>query len=463
MSMTPNATLQFLQGRVPPSARGAAPPAAPEFAAIFAAAAGETGETGEERSPARPPSLRLSAAFAEPDAGDIVQGKTAAGKDAFPTGSGQTAGQTVAAVNARADAHAGTAGKSLATPPLVPAVDTDEAGADAAKAILRTDATDRGPRRETSAEFANLKTEANPPFTPSRERVQSQAPSAPGTRSGEPGEAILQRLAGYIATAPARSGEQPAPGAGEPLLPVGVGGANAQPIAGTVARAKNEARSPRAPASTPQPGTNATAEGEEADTRTVRGGLPHAQATPLRRGAARAAGDTEKPAAPVSIDALTVTRKETHFAPVRRPASIDAHLWSRTGAAEAAPSREVAKPSFAALAEQIRPAFEQARADLETRAPQLLQAQQAGAGHRFIAPVRVMEISLQPASLGALAVTMRITGTGLRVTIAASQRETAAALEEDIEKLETLVRAAGFDPDAIDVRFEGASVKPRVS
>ncbi|WMS41783.1 flagellar hook-length control protein FliK [Acuticoccus sp. MNP-M23] len=493
MSMTPNATLQFLLGRLPGTPRGAVPPVSPEFAAVLAATAGEA--NSEQAPPRQPRLLMASTAVAAPDLGT-----TAAEPGADPESAASDAPERKVILSrqlpAEQHARAGASSVADAARPLYGTI--PPASAAEAKPLTVSPPSDGlgepvvSPVRGAAIEDAPGE-EAAPRRAAAPARL-AQAVSAeplplatPSTAPrDEPGDALLQRLARYltatpdapgtsrpeasdgqVAAAPASNapGQAPATAVAAPL------GAFSQPAPAAPA-------APAAVAPKPQPLPRAAMREVQADRQstlptegdrtddgvapTRRDGLRE-PVQPLRRGVASHAGTAEKPVIGPSTDALTITRRETHFAPVRRPASVDAHLWTRNPVADTAPPRETPKPSFSVVADQVKPAMEQARADLETRAPQLLQAQQATAGGKLIAPVRVMEISLQPASLGALAVTMRITGTGLRVSISASQRETAMALEEDLDKLTALVREAGFDPDAVEVVFGGPSVRTQVS
>lgn len=493
MSMTPNATLQFLLGRVPSISRGPAPAGASEFAAVFAAAAGEAGE--EQTTSRQPPRLLMTpAAVHAPERTEAEARPTAADRPANGEVPDRAAGARLTVRNLQTALPAGAEGAAVdaqtaqsAAPARVtvagatPIAVTPEPGEPATPAAPAPSMPAQAVPTATPAPITRNAAAWSGPVTPAGP-LASQPGAAP---AGEPGEAILQRLTKYLTAATASDGQaSPEPDA-DPLPAANQGDGTRQPPASAVAAPVTLAASatpaaPQAAAIMPRAQTRAIREaqadrqgasqgqGDVSDGGTER---PHrdglrdplrAQALPLRRGVSSHTSIEDKPLMAPSKDTLTVTRRETHFAPVRRPASVDAHLWTRTAAAETAPPRETPKVSFAGMAEQIKPALEQARTDLETRAPQLLQAQQAAIGAKLSAPVRVIEISLQPASLGALAVTMRITGSGLRVSISASQRETAAALEEDLDKLTALVREAGLDPEAVEVVYAGSSVEARV-
>ena len=66
-----------------------------------------------------------------------------------------------------------------------------------------------------------------------------------------------------------------------------------------------------------------------------------------------------------------------------------------------------------------------------------------------------MELQLQPAALGTLTVTMRLSGAGIKVSVVASQRETATRLSEDRTELTQIIRRAGYD--AAEITVEAAA------
>lgn len=68
-------------------------------------------------------------------------------------------------------------------------------------------------------------------------------------------------------------------------------------------------------------------------------------------------------------------------------------------------------------------------------------------------PVKVVELALQPASLGALTVTMRLTSNGLRVTINASTREAAARLEDERNDITELFSHSGHEVEDVTIAY----------
>lgn len=148
---------------------------------------------------------------------------------------------------------------------------------------------------------------------------------------------------------------------------------------------------------------------------------------------------------------VSVTRLETHLAPVRQPSAIAEHVWRRIAPElKAEPRPEGAgKAAFAAVADQVSQALDGVRGELQAKLQQATQ--QTGTPPRPLPPVKIVEISLQPASLGAIAITMRLTGTGLRLTVAATTRETADTLREDRGALAALIADAGYDASEIIV------------
>lgn len=178
------------------------------------------------------------------------------------------------------------------------------------------------------------------------------------------------------------------------------------------------------------------------------------------RGAPRLASDTglvqERP-----LGSIAVTRRENHFAPVRRPDAIETHQWRHqlppdtkvTARAEVAH-----KPAFSAVAEQLTLALDGSRGEADAKLQQATL--QAGSAARPLAPVRIVELALQPASLGALSITLRLTGAGLRVTVSASSRETAELLREDREALAALIEGAGYDASEVIVSHRPSTGLP---
>ncbi|MEM8663783.1 MAG: flagellar hook-length control protein FliK [Pseudomonadota bacterium] len=156
--------------------------------------------------------------------------------------------------------------------------------------------------------------------------------------------------------------------------------------------------------------------------------------------------------APVPSGDIKVTRQETHFAPVRRPEAVEAHRWQQQLGETIEPTRdEPKKTPFSAIADQVRTAIERA-GDPEAKLPQQAGHQQQP-GARPLAPLRIVELSLQPAALGALSVTMRLSGTGLRITVNATSRETAELLGEEQEALSALLASAGYEASEIVIAY----------
>lgn len=154
----------------------------------------------------------------------------------------------------------------------------------------------------------------------------------------------------------------------------------------------------------------------------------------------------------------TIVRRETHFAPVARLdlAATDEGL-------------QLALPGDGRTAQgPATPLLDQLRSVL--RAPEAMPANASGeasAAPRTAAaptvaqltsgPVRILELALQPASLGTLAVTLRLTPGGLKVTVSATSRETAALLDDDRHALQTLMADAGYAVDALVVETVSAT------
>ncbi|WP_226577967.1 flagellar hook-length control protein FliK [Acuticoccus sediminis] len=157
----------------------------------------------------------------------------------------------------------------------------------------------------------------------------------------------------------------------------------------------------------------------------------------------------------------TVTRRETHFAPVMMPrregtAAGSAAKSSGTDSPPPASDPASSAPDARAASDQLGRVLERTVAELRTsdvRAPSLQPADAAvrPQPRQAAGPVRVVEIQLQPAALGSLTVTMRLTAGALKVSVVASHRETATRLNEDRGELTQLIRRAGYDASEITV------------
>jgi hypothetical protein len=136
----------------------------------------------------------------------------------------------------------------------------------------------------------------------------------------------------------------------------------------------------------------------------------------------------------------TVARLETHLPPVQPPALAPIE---RKG--------DLGRVDTVGLFDQIRSALDGGggeRTGAETRSAPVPAASPTPAS-----PIRILEIALQPAALGSLTVTFRLTSTGtLKVAVTATERETAIALEEDTDALAAVVAAAGYTVEEITVR-----------
>lgn len=153
------------------------------------------------------------------------------------------------------------------------------------------------------------------------------------------------------------------------------------------------------------------------------------------------------PAWPTMAD---VVRRETHFAPVMAP-TIAEPLPAAEQPVEPAAAPAAALDAAAAHA----PVIAQVRQALEAldRPSPAVRGAAVTAEPTAPAPLRVIELQLQPASLGTVTVTLRLSGTGLRVSVAASVRETAQRLAEDRGELAELVRRAGYGDAEVSVDF----------
>ena len=165
------------------------------------------------------------------------------------------------------------------------------------------------------------------------------------------------------------------------------------------------------------------------------------------------------------LGAVTVSRLETHLPPVRPMTfGIDRGGPSLAAAEAHQPGPESGKPSFAAIAQQVKQALDHAQTSNDPRLPHSQgDTQSTTQNTRFASPMRVVELSLQPASLGALAVPLRLSGTGIRISFAATNRDTAEMLRSDRAALTDLVRGAGYDVDTVTIAYSPTTLTPHKS
>lgn len=124
---------------------------------------------------------------------------------------------------------------------------------------------------------------------------------------------------------------------------------------------------------------------------------------------------------------VSVVQQETHFEPVLRLSPtqqiVDA-VKTEIAAARPAPATDIDGAS---------------------------QTREAGG------PLKVLSIRLEPQSLGAVTVTMRLTGGSLNVHIVASSHETVQMLQQDRDQLSQLLRTSGYSADVASIQQEGAT------
>lgn len=142
---------------------------------------------------------------------------------------------------------------------------------------------------------------------------------------------------------------------------------------------------------------------------------------------------------------VQLVKQEVHLPPVR-PRVI---LQAMEKAAIAAPIevREdtvVAQLRSAILPERgadgsLRPELQTSRAPLPTTQGEV---------------VKVVELMLKPASLGLVSVTLRLTPSGLRIAVNASERETAERLKDHEGQLQSLFGDAGYRDGAVEVAVQ---------
>lgn len=344
---------------------------------------------------------------------------------------GRPHGRLAAALERRAGADA-AASQANATPQ--PAADGLE--------------PDAGPRRTGSS----LRTTDAPPAFVTETRLHGATPgqdlrpldpSAGGSarpdaqRLPTPGESALPRPRGERADARHR-----------PVPPELTGRADAE--------TRTRPETPRPAAERPLPGAVAPIDADDT------AALSQPRSLPLR---SREDGRTDS-LRPV------VTRRETHFAPVMPPQRHDAITARPTATTPPVDTASAAPlPADQGGGQDTRPATEQLGRALERMLPELRPADAprtaaspaaaADAAARIQAqsrsgPVRVVEIQLQPATLGTLTVTMRLSSAGLKVSVSASVRETATRLSDDRSELMQLIRRAGYESADVTVEAAGA-------
>jgi chemotaxis protein MotD len=75
--------------------------------------------------------------------------------------------------------------------------------------------------------------------------------------------------------------------------------------------------------------------------------------------------------------------------------------------------------------------------------------------------LRVLNLQLHPADLGAVTIKMRLAGDGLEMELHVEREETAQLLRSDTEKLSSLLRGSGYRPDTISIHVSDASFHDR--
>jgi chemotaxis protein MotD len=69
----------------------------------------------------------------------------------------------------------------------------------------------------------------------------------------------------------------------------------------------------------------------------------------------------------------------------------------------------------------------------------------------------VLEIQLHPATLGVITITMRLSGSGLKISFAASSRDSAQILQEQRAELTELIRRAGYGSPEVTVELAAST------
>jgi flagellar hook-length control protein FliK len=77
--------------------------------------------------------------------------------------------------------------------------------------------------------------------------------------------------------------------------------------------------------------------------------------------------------------------------------------------------------------------------------------------------LRVLNLQLHPADLGAVTVKMRLAGDSLEMELHAEKEETAQLLRHDSERLSALLRGSGYRPDTIHIQVSDAAIQDRAT
>lgn len=321
-------------------------------------------------------------------------------------------------------------------------------------------------------------------------------PSGAGPLFSASGTVDLRRTGGRVGTTAAPSAASPAAVAPEaaaasgpspPTAPgsaesgTGIRSAALAALSGTGEAPRAGATSPsgeRGGDRLPRPGRtapaalNGTGEEGKQNVRSARGEFPVAP----------------RSVSPVAADLNTVVRRrETHFAPVPPRETVvgggraPGHPSLPGPAAPAAPHPLAAAPQPSAVSAPSAPvSAPPARIEAPAVIGQIAQALATSAGgatpqsepgaaappsppapspaaHAMTGPVRILELQLQPAALGALTVTMRLFPSGLKVTMSATSRETAQMLQENRAELSELIRRVGYGGADVSVEHAAAA------
>lgn len=121
---------------------------------------------------------------------------------------------------------------------------------------------------------------------------------------------------------------------------------------------------------------------------------------------------------------VTTVRQETHFAP----------------------------PMKSTPAMQVADAVASGLADLEAQQAPRTTSEQAVTKPVSTAPLRVLQVQLQPAELGIVTISLSLKADALELHIDAMRADTADLLRRDREVLSDLLRQTGYDVDTVSVR-----------
>ncbi|MBJ3778695.1 flagellar hook-length control protein FliK [Acuticoccus mangrovi] len=456
-------------------ALGLKPPA--EATPFHAEAAG----AAERQAPSAPPEpvnalARALAALAANPRGDAQVASDEAGRSAhpLPTETPTTASPAPSSAAARNARTADTATATilpvasplpLTTPPATLSADNDAAPTPPPVPAVPEEVVPQAATMPTPPTAPNVLATATPPETPQPAPAEATAASPKGATA----HTVAEKVAATRTPLPPPSNDRhPDPQTGHAAPRQAIPTMPAPPAA---------IEAPAAPSAIPSPdGPEVTAPRTIADAARTQTALPAAAThqpdprrvqpiQPNREERSRDLGGGPR-----------VVRQETHFAPVMRRDPVEGPILRTSGgSAGERPALPQSLPEPNLVIDSLKRALSGLAKsfgtpiDVASPAPSAVQSTSPAAPPPAPSsttaapaptptpdgPVRIIELQLQPASLGTLTVTMRLSPVGLRVTLSANSRETAQRLTEERSELTEAIRRAGYA--GVEVSVEEAS------